>query len=501
MRGITLYSPSPQTVQGDFLIFYETIKDQGKTLNLSPGGFAALGRSSMHRRVKHIYFVGIGGIGMSGIAEVLLNLGYKISGSDISKTDITKRLSSLGAKIFYRHDQSNLGNADVVVTSTAVSEENPEVVGAHNRNIPVIPRAEMLAELLKMKISVAVSGSHGKTTTTSMISTILAHGGLDPTMVIGGRLASIESNARLGSGEVIVAEADESDGSFLRLSPYIAVITNIDREHLDHFSGIEEIREAFLQFANLVPFYGTAILFLDDENVKAILPGIKRKFITYGLSEGADYQAREISYSSSTTRFSLYYKGDLMGNISLNVPGAFNVCNAVAAVVVARELNMEFAAITEGIETFTGVNRRLEMKGEKNGIIVVDDYGHHPTEIKATLKAVKQVWKEKRIIVVFQPHRYTRTRALFDEFLGAFHDADVLIITDIYAASEKKIEGVHSVNLCRGIRDSGQEGVIYLSGFDEIVTHLQTTARPGDVIITMGAGNIWKVGERFLKLQ
>jgi len=454
----------------------------------------------MHRRVKHIYFVGIGGIGMSGIAEVLLNLGYEISGSDISKTDITKQLSSLGAKIFYRHDPSNLGDVDVVVTSTAVTEDNPEVIEAHNRNIPVIPRAEMLAELLKMKISVAVSGSHGKTTTTSMISTILAHGGLDPTMVIGGKLASIGSNARLGSGEVIVAEADESDGSFLRLRPYIAVITNIDHEHLDHFSGIEEIKEAFLQFANLVPFYGTTILFLDDENVKEILPGIKRKFITYGLSAGADYQARDISFSGLMTRFSLYYKGDLMGKISLNVPGAFNVCNAVAAVAVARELNMEFSAIIDGIRSFAGVNRRLETKGEMNDITVVDDYGHHPTEIKATLKAVKQAWKEKRIIMVFQPHRYTRVRALFDEFLHAFHDADVLIITDIYAASEKKIEGVHSINLYHGIKDSGHKGVTYLSSFDEIVTHLQTIARPGDVIITMGAGDIWKVGERFLTL-
>ena len=455
----------------------------------------------MRRRVKHIHFVGIGGIGMSGIAEVLLNLGYIIGGSDISKSDITERLVSLGAKIFYEHSPSNLGDVDVVVTSTAVKDDNPEVIEAHKRNIPVIPRAEMLAELLKMKLSVAVSGTHGKTTTTSMVSTILAYGGLDPTMVIGGKLASIGSNARLGDGEVIVAEADESDGSFLKLCPYIAVITNIEREHLDYFAGIEEIKEAFLQFANLVPFYGTTILCLDDENVKEILPRVKRRFITYGLCDGADYQAKDITFSGSTTRFSLYYKNSLLGKILLNVPGIFNVCNSMAAIAVARELDMEFSAITEGLQTYTGVQRRLETKGEKGGITVVDDYAHHPTEIRATLRAAQQAWEGRRIVVVFQPHRYTRTKALFDEFLDAFHDADVLLITDIYAASEKEIEGVHSINLYRGVRDRGHKNVTYLSSFDEIVSHLSTIAHAGDVIITTGAGNVWKIGEEFLKLQ
>jgi len=455
----------------------------------------------MRRRVKHIHFVGIGGIGMSGIAEVLLNLGYIISGSDISKSDITKRLVSLGARIFYEHSPSNLGEIDVVVTSTAVEDDNPEVIEAHKRNIPVIPRAEMLAELLKMKLSVAVSGTHGKTTTTSMVSTILAYGGLDPTMVIGGKLASIGSNARLGDGEVLVAEADESDGSFLKLCPYIAVITNIEREHLDYFAGIDEIMEAFLQFANLVPFYGTTILCLDDENVKKILPRVKRRFITYGLCDGADYQAKDITFSGSTTRFSLYYKNSFLGEILLNVPGIFNVCNSMAAIAVARELDMEFSVITEGLQTYTGVQRRLETKGEKGGITVVDDYAHHPTEIRATLRAAQQAWEGRRIVVVFQPHRYTRTKALFDEFLDAFHDADVLIITDIYAASEKEIEGVHSINLYRGVRDRGHEDVTYLSSFDEIVSHLSTIAHAGDVIITTGAGNVWKIGEEFLKLQ
>ncbi len=452
----------------------------------------------MYRKVKNIHFVGIGGIGMSGIAEVLLNTGYIISGSDLNETDITKRLSSLGAKICYGHRSSNLEKADVVVTSTAVKEDNPEVIAAHQRHIPVIPRAEMLAELLKMKFSIAVSGTHGKTTTTSMVATILAYGGLDPTMVIGGKLASIGSNARLGDGEYIVAEADESDGSFLRLSPSISVITNIDREHLDYYRDIEEIKEAFLQFANSVPFYGSTILCLDDDNVVEILPEVKRRVITYGLSGRADYQARDISFEGSSSTFNLYYSGDLLGDISLNVPGLFNVYNSMAAIAVARELDMDFAKIREGIKSYVGVDRRLEIKGEVNGITVIDDYGHHPTEIKATLAAAKQVW-DKRIIVVFQPHRYTRTKALFDDFLTAFSDTDILILTDIYAASEKKIEGVHASGLCKGIKNHGQKDVIHIPNFDGIVDHLLAIAEPTDVIITLGAGDVWKVGEEFLR--
>ena len=452
----------------------------------------------MYRKVKNIHFVGIGGIGMSGIAEVLLNMGYAISGSDLNETDLTKRLTSLGARISYGHNSSNLGDADVVVTSTAVGENNPEVILAHERHIPVIPRAEMLAELLKMKFSIAISGTHGKTTTTSMVAMILAHGGLDPTIVIGGKLASIGSNARLGDGEYIVAEADESDGSFLRLSPSISVITNIDREHLDYYRDIEEIKEAFLQFANIVPFYGSTILCLDDDNVVEILPEIKRKAITYGLSDQADYQARNISFEGSSSNFTLYHKGDFLGDISLNVPGLFNVYNSMAAIAVARELDMAFPAIREGIKSYVGVHRRLEIKGEVNGIIVVDDYGHHPTEVRATLTAAQQVWN-KRIIVVFQPHRYTRTKALFDDFLTAFPDADVLILTDIYAASEKKIEGVHSSGLCQGIQSHGHKDVTHISGFDRIVDHLLTIAEPTDVIITLGAGDVWKVGEEFLR--
>jgi UDP-N-acetylmuramate--alanine ligase len=457
-----------------------------------------LQRDTMRRKVKNIHFVGIGGIGMSGIAEVLLNLGYVISGSDLSQSDITQRLASLGAAIFAGHDASHLGAADVVVTSTAVRANNPEVVEAHKRGVPVIPRAEMLAELLKMKYSIAVSGSHGKTTTTSMVATVLAHGGLDPTMVIGGKLASIGSNAKMGDGEVIVAEADESDGSFLKLFPSLAVITNIDLEHLDYYRDIEDIKDAFLQFANIVPFYGSTILCLDDDNVKAILPEIKRKTITYGFISPADYQADKIDFRGPSSTFSLLYRGDFCGTATLNVPGRFNVYNALATIAVAREFDMDFSTIFEGLKRFVGVHRRLEIKGKMHDVTVVDDYGHHPTEIRETLAAARQVWKD-RIIVVFQPHRYTRTKALFSEFLTAFHDADTLIVTDIYGASEDPIQGVNALSLCEGIRRSGHRDVTYLSSFDDIITHLLTITNSTDVIITQGAGNIWKIGEEFLK--
>jgi UDP-N-acetylmuramate--alanine ligase len=452
----------------------------------------------MQRKVRQIHFVGIGGIGMSGIAEVLLNLGYAITGSDVSLSDITQRLTSLGAVIFSGHQASHLRDADVVVTSTAVKDDNPEVLEAHRRNIPVIPRAEMLAELLKMKFSVAVSGSHGKTTTTSMVSTVLAYGGLDPTMVIGGKLASIGSNAKIGDGEIIVAEADESDGSFLKLNPCLAVITNIDREHLDYYRDIEEIKAAFLKFANIVPFYGSTILCLDNEHVREILPQIKRKVITYGLTSPADYQATEMVLAGPLSKFSVSCRGERLGEVTLKVPGRFNIANALATIAVARELDMPFDAIRKGLEAFVGVHRRLEIKGKVNGVTVVDDYGHHPTEIRETLAAARQVWKD-RIIVVFQPHRYTRTQKLFNEFLTAFPDADYLIVTDIYAASEKPIEGVSAASLCEGIRAHGHQGVIYLSGFDDMTDHLLAMAKPSDVIITQGAGSVWKVGEEFLK--
>ncbi len=456
-----------------------------------------LKKSNMHRKIRRIHFVGIGGIGMSGIAEVLLNLGYEISGSDLGSTEITQRLDDLGAAIHRGHDASHIGNADVVVTSTAVRPDNPEVLAAHERGIPVIPRAEMLAELLKMKFSIAVSGSHGKTTTTSMVATLLAHGGLDPTMVIGGKLASIGSNARMGDGEVIVAEADESDGSFLKLSPCLAVITNIDREHLDYYADVDQIKEAFLQFANIVPFYGSTVLCLDDPHVREILPEIKRRVITYGLQAPADYRAEGVSFTGPSSRFALYHRETLLGTVKLNVPGLFNVYNAMAAIAVAREMEMTFPVIREGLQRFTGVHRRLDVRGEAGGITVVDDYGHHPTEIRATLAAAKQVWPG-RILVVFQPHRYTRTKALFEEFLTAFKDADGLIITDIYPASEEPIPGVNAAALCEAVRRKGHPDAVHLPDFDAIVDHLAKIARPSDVILTQGAGSVWKVGEAFL---
>ena len=435
---------------------------------------------------------------MSGIAEVLANLGYHVSGSDVQTSETTARLQKIGAKVIIGHAAENIGNADVVVTSTAVKQDNPEVREAHRKNIPVIPRAEMLAELLKMKFSVAVSGSHGKTTTTSMVSTILAHGNLDPTMVIGGKLASIGSNARLGDGEIIVAEADESDGSFLKLSPTIAVITNIDREHLDYYPGIDEIKDAFLKFANIVPFYGCTVICSDNFHIREISPFIKRRLITYGIEFPSDYSAAEIKFLKRKTSYTLVYKGKKMGTVELTVPGMFNVYNSLAATAVARELNLDFEIIREGLKSFSGVQRRMEIKGRVGEITVVDDYGHHPTEIKETLTAMRQIWKD-RLIVVFQPHRFTRTRALFDEFTKAFRNVDILIINDIYPASEEPIAGINSAALCEAIRQTGQKNVKYISQAEDTIKYLLKTVKAKDTVATLGAGSIYKIGETFLK--
>ena len=454
--------------------------------------------SLMQRKVKCIHFVGIGGIGMSGIAEVLVNLGYNVGGSDVQPSETTARLQKIGAKVIIGHAAENVGNADVVVTSTAVKTNNPEVMEAHRKNIPVIPRAEMLAELLKMKFSVAVSGSHGKTTTTSMISTILAEGGLDPTMVIGGKLASIGSNARLGDGEIIVAEADESDGSFLKLSPTIAVITNIDREHLDYYPGIAEIKEAFLKFANIVPFYGCTVICIDNIHVREIIPLIKRKMITYGMESPTDYSAVDIKFLKTKTSYNLVYKKKKLGTVELIVPGLFNVYNSLAAIAVARELNLDFATIREGLKSFSGVQRRLEIKGRVGDITVVDDYGHHPTEIKETLNAMRQIWKD-RLIVVFQPHRFSRTKALFDEFTKAFEKADILILNDIYPASEEPIAGINSAALCKAIKKTGQVHVEYIPNAEDIIEYLLKTVKAKDTVATIGAGSIYKIGEAFIK--
>src|SRR5512136_2433027 len=456
----------------------------------------------MYGKIEKIHFVGIGGIGMSGIAEVLLNLGYKVSGSDLRQSDTTERLASLGGEIHIGHARENLVDVDVVVISSAVRPDNPEVVEARSQMIPVIPRAEMLAELMRMKYGIAIAGTHGKTTTTSMVATVLTHGGIDPTIVIGGKLNTLGSNAKLGQGKFLVAEADESDGSFLKLSPTIAVVTNIDADHLDFYSGIEEIKDIFVDFINKVPFYGLAVLCLDDRNVAAVIPRIKKRFVTYGLSSQADIRATHVTLAGNTTSFVAHYKGYRMGEITFPMPGAHNVLNALACITVAMELDVPFPLIQEGFARFGGVGRRFQVKGEADDIMVVDDYGHHPAEIRATLSAAKTGWPERRLVVAFQPHRYTRTKELFDEFVTAFYDADLLVVTDIYAASEQPIEGVTAEALAEAIRRHGQKDVTFIADREAIPEYLAGIARSGDILMTLGAGNIWQTGEALLeKLQ
>jgi UDP-N-acetylmuramate--alanine ligase len=453
----------------------------------------------MYGKIEKIHFVGIGGIGMSGIAEVLLNLDYKVSGSDLRASDTTERLASLGGEIYIGHARENVHNVDVVVTSTAVQSSNPEVIEAQERMIPVIPRAEMLAELMRMKYGIAIAGTHGKTTTTSMVATVLTQGGIDPTIVIGGKLNTLGTNAKLGQGKFLVAEADESDGSFLKLSPTIAVVTNIDADHLDFYKGgIEEIKETFVDFINKVPFYGLAVLCLEDRNVAEIIPRVKKRFVTYGLSSQADIRATHVRIAGNSTTFVAHYKGYRMGEITFGMPGAHNVLNALATIAVAMELDVPFAQIQEGFARFGGVGRRFQIKGEVDDIMVVDDYGHHPAEIRATLAAGKNGWPERRLVVVFQPHRYTRTKELFDEFVTAFYDADVLVLTDIYAASEQPIEGVSAEALAAAIRKHGQKDVAYVADREAIPDHLAGIVRPGDIVLTLGAGNLWQAGEALL---
>ena len=448
----------------------------------------------MYGKIRKIHFIGIGGIGMSGIAEVLLNLGYEVSGSDLRESEITRRLAELGGRIAYGHEAQNVGEADVVVTSTAVHADNPEVQEAQRRLIPVIPRAEMLAELMRMKYGIAVAGTHGKTTTTSMVATVLSHGGIDPTSVIGGRLDLLGSNAKLGQGQFLVAEADESDGSFLKLSPTIAVVTNIDADHLDYYRDLEQIKETFVDFINKVPFYGLAVLCLDDPNIQAIIPQVKKRFVTYGLSTQADLNATDIEHHEGRTSFVVHHRGQRLGELSFRMPGRHNVLNALATVAVAMELDLPFATIAEGFRDFGGVQRRFQIKYDADGIMIVDDYGHHPAEIRATLAAARSGW-DRRVVAVFQPHRYTRTQALFDEFLTAFYQADHLLVMDIYPAGEEPIEGVEAKSLAEGIAGHGHKAVHYCAGRDAAVEHLMEVVRPGDMVITLGAGNVWQVGE------
>lgn len=456
----------------------------------------------MFKKYQHIHFVGIGGIGMSGIAEVLLNLGYRISGSDARRSAITDRLERLGARIHEGHDAANIEGAHVLVTSTAVRPDNPEVVAAVQKQIPVIPRAEMLAELMRLKYGIAIAGSHGKTTTTSMVATMLDQAGFDPTVVVGGRVNTLGSNARLGRGDFMVVEADESDKSFLKLSPTIAVVTNIDLEHLDFYRDLEEIRSCFVQFVNKVPFYGSVIICLDDPNIQLIIPRITRRIVTYGLRAHAEISAGEVRLSREnfSSLFTVRRESETLGQIRLNVPGEHNVCNALAAVAIGLELEMTFDQIREGLESYNGTERRFQIKGMigegPDSILLVDDYGHHPTEIRATLAAAKT--SGRRLVVLFQPHRYSRTEALFDEFARSFYDAEAVLLTDIYAASEEPLPGVSAERLAREIERYGHRNARYVGGLEEAKIALMQAARPGDLVLTLGAGSVWRVGEEFL---
>ena len=448
----------------------------------------------MFKKIRHIHFVGIGGSGMSGIAEVLATIGYRVSGSDLKKTETTEHLRKLGAKIYIGHAKKNIKGADVVVTSTAVSRANPEVIAAEISKIPVIPRIEMLAELARLKYAVTIAGTHGKTTTTSLASLILQKGGLDPTIVIGGRLKNLKSGARLGRGEYLVAEADESDGSFLKLSPTITVVTNIDNDHLDYYGTLENIKRAFVQHINSVPFYGCAVLCSDDANVREILPEMKRRYVTYGLTGKPDYTATAITPLDCGARFQVIANGKRKGAISLRVPGRHNILNALAAVAVGLELGIPFARVAEALGEYAGVGRRLEMKGEKKGVLVIDDYGHHPTEIKATLSAVKGNWPSRKLTVLFQPHRYSRTAHLYREFAGVFDDADEIQLLDIYPAGEKPVPGVTSQLIYGIMKDRGLP-VEHYKGVDLLAKRVAD----GDIVLTLGAGDVWKQGEELLK--
>jgi len=454
----------------------------------------------MFSSIKKLHFVGIGGIGMSGIAEILIDQGFHITGSDKAASENTESLQSLGARIFIGHDPHNVGSdVDVLVYSSAVSLDNPEVMEAHRRKIPVIRRAEMLAEVMRLKYGIGVAGTHGKTTTTSMISLVLMEGGVDPTVIVGGRLHGLAgSNARMGKGEFIVVEADEFDRSFLSITPTIAVLTSLDLDHLDCYRDLEDIKSAFVQFAGKVPFYGFVVLCLDEPTLQDIMPKIKKKIITYGLNGQADLQAVDIVHRQNTSSFLVVYGGQDLGRVQLQIPGKHNVQNALAAITVGLELNVPFENVKAGIEKFTGVFRRWEVKAEVNGITIVDDYAHHPTEIKATLAAAKAGWR-RRVICVFQPHLYSRTRDFYEEFGRAFFNAGILLVTDVYPAREEPIQGVSGELIANAAKGFGHKHVHYIPDKKMVPDFLMKIKQTGDIIITMGAGDIWRFGEEFIK--
>jgi UDP-N-acetylmuramate--alanine ligase len=453
----------------------------------------------MFFKPQPIHFVGIGGIGMSGLAEVLIQLGYRVSGSDLKSSASTQHLADRGAVIFEGHAAENIGGANAVVVSSAVRPDNPEVMEARRLGIPVIPRGELLAELMRQKFGIAIAGSHGKTTTTSMVAAILSHAGLDPTIVVGGRVGAMGgANARLGKTEYLVVESDESDGSFLKLAPILAIVTNIDREHLDHYRGIEEIRSAFAEFIGKVPFYGAAILCIDDENIQQILPAVNRRVITYGTSAQADLRVTHSSTGHMASEFHLVFRDRDLGCFRLHVPGAHNVLNAAAAVAVGIELEIPIETIREGLAGFSGVDRRFTVRGAARGITVIDDYGHHPTEIRATLAAARAC-RYAHVHVLFQPHRYSRTSALMDDFARAFHQADSVHVLDIYAASEPAIEGVTAQALVERLHAFGHRGAHYAGAMDRGIDRVIDAARSGDAILTLGAGSVSQAGEKILE--
>ncbi|MEO8025934.1 MAG: UDP-N-acetylmuramate--L-alanine ligase [Bryobacteraceae bacterium] len=452
----------------------------------------------MFFRPQHIHFVGIGGIGMSGIAEVLLNLGYPISGSDAKLSPITDRLAHMGARVFEGHAAENIGDAKAVVVTSAVDERNPEVAAARQQQIPVIPRGELLAELMRLKFGIAIAGSHGKTTTTSMVAALMSHAGLDPTVVVGGRVNQMGgSNARVGQSEYLLVESDESDGSFLKLAPILAVVTNIDPEHLDHYTDLEEIRSAFLDFVNKVPFYGAAVLCLDDENIQQILPGVKRRAVTYGTSTQADLRISDVEAGAFGSNFRLKMRGEDLGVFHLNVPGFHNVLNAAAAVAIGLEMEIPAPKIVEGLASFSGVQRRFQIKGQAAGVTVIDDYGHHPTEIRATLAAARACGYG-HVHVLFQPHRYSRTQHLMDDFARSFSDADSVSVMEVYAASEAPIEGVTGEALAARMRDFGHRGAQYAGSMENGIVAVAEAAAEGDAIVTLGAGSVSQAGEKIL---
>jgi len=457
----------------------------------------------MFAKIQRVHFVGIGGIGMSGIAEVLLNLGYKVSGSDVKPSPVTDRLGGMGAAIFAGHGPDNVAGADVVIVSSAITRDNVEVVAAHQRHIPVIQRAEMLAELMRLKYGIAIGGMHGKTTTTSMVAAVLAAGGLDPTVVVGGRVDAMGSNARLGKSQYLVAEADESDRSFLKLSPILAVVTNIDREHMDCYRDMKDVRNAFREFMDRVPFYGMVVACNDNEHLRRLLPTVQRRILTYGSREGSDFRISNVRLgprenNAVLSSFRVCYRGAEFGEFYLRVPGEHNVENATAAIAVGVGLDVPVERIREALENFNGVDRRFQRLGGANGVTVIDDYGHHPTEIRATLAAARQCGFRK-VHVIFQPHRYTRTQLLMEEFATAFHDADSLFVLDIYPASEPPIPGITSELLTNRIANCGDREAVYVSSFADAVKLAASAANPGDMILTLGAGSVSQLGPRIIE--